>query len=232
MFHSKKYVLECDILKDNENNIINPFGTMINDLYGIAETKEEINFVKDSVNKYIGKMMNPEKQKIIYKENLKCSNVNDLKLMFKNDMDKLYTGDLDDVEINKKIDENLSYDDVLKLMFKNDMDKLYTGDLDDVEINKKIDENLSYDDVLKLMFKNDMDKLYTGDLDDVEINKKIDENLSYDDVLKLMTLRNDIGYIEDTQNKNMVWHWNLKEKNNMYVGQDNKPLHILIRDIA
>jgi hypothetical protein len=157
-----KYVFECDILKDNDNNIINPYGVMINDLYGIAETKEEINFIKDSVNKYIGKMMNPEKQKITYKENLKCSNVNDL----------------------------------------------------------------------KLMFKNDMDKLYSGELDEIEIDKKLDENLSYDDVLKIMTLRNDIGYIEDTQNKNMVWHWTLKEKNNMYVGQDNKPLHILIRDIA
>lgn len=157
-----KYVFECDILKDNENNIINPYGIMINDLYGIAETKEEINFIKDSVNKYIGKMMNPEKQKITYKENLKCSNVNDL----------------------------------------------------------------------KLMFKNDMDKIYNGDLDEEQIDKKLDENLSYDDVLKIMTLRNDIGYIEDTQNKNMVWHWTLKEKNNMYVGQDNKPLHILIRDIA
>jgi len=157
-----KYVFECDILKDNENNIINPYGVMINDLYGIAETKEEINFIKDSVNKYIGKMMNPEKQKITYKEKLKCSNVNDL----------------------------------------------------------------------KLMFKNDMDKIYNGDLDEEQIDKKLDENLSYDDVLKIMTLRNDIGYIEDTQNKNMVWHWTLKEKNNMYVGQDNKPLHILIRDIA
>ena len=180
-----KYVFECDILKDtqgnnqklfpsthqsnddislgcNDNNIINPYGVMINDLYGIAETKEEINFIKDSVNKYIGKMMNPEKQKITYKENLKCSNINDL----------------------------------------------------------------------KLMFKNDMDKLYTGELDEIQIDEKLDENLSYDDVLKIMTLRNDIGYIEDTQNKNMVWHWTLKEKNNIYVGQDNKPLHILIRDIA
>ena len=157
-----KYVYECDILKDSENNIINPYGVMINDLYGVAETKEEINFIKDSVNKYIGKMMNPEKQKITYKENLKCSNVNDL----------------------------------------------------------------------KLMFKNDMEKIYSGDLDEEEIDKKLNNDLSYDDVLKIMTLRNDIGYIEDTHNKNMVWHWTLKEKNNMYVGQDNKPLHILIRDIA
>lgn len=157
-----KYVYECDTIKDSENNNINPYGVMINDLYSIAETKEEINFVKESINKYIGKMMNPEKQKITYKENLKCSNVNDL----------------------------------------------------------------------KLMFKNDMDKIYNGELDEEQIDKKLDENLSYDDVLKIMTLRNDIGYIEDTQNKNMVWHWTLKEKNNIYVGQDNKPLHILIRDIA
>lgn len=157
-----KYVYECDTIKDSENNNINPYGVMINDLYSIAETKEEINFVKESINKYIGKMMNPEKQKITYKENLKCSNVNDL----------------------------------------------------------------------KLMFKNDMDKIYNGELDEEQIDKKLDENLSYDDVLKIMTLRNDIGYIEDTQNKNMVWHWTLKEKNNIYVGQDNKPLHILIRDIS
>ena len=166
-----KYVFECDILKNsnndiyldnNENNIINPYRVMINDLYSVAETTEEINFVKNSINKYIGKMMNPEKQKITYKENLKCSNINDL----------------------------------------------------------------------KLMFKNDMDKIYSGDLDEDEINKKLNNDLSYDDVLKIMTLRNDIGYIEDTHNKNMVWHWTLKEKNNVYVGQDNKPLHILIRDIA
>jgi hypothetical protein len=80
--------------------------------------------------------------------------------------------------------------------------------------------------------KNDMEKIYSGDLDEEEIDKKLNNDLSYDDVLKIMTLRNDIGYIEDTHNKNMVWHWTLKEKNNMYVGQDNKPLHILIRDIA
>ena len=35
-------------------------------------------------------MMNCENKNITYKENLKCSNINDLKLMFKNDIDKLY----------------------------------------------------------------------------------------------------------------------------------------------
>ena len=157
-----KYVFECDLLKDDNNNIINPYSIMINDLYTIAETSEEINFIKESINKYIGKMMNPEKQKITYKDNLKCSNINDL----------------------------------------------------------------------KLMFKNDIEKLYNSELDEDEIKKKIEENLSYDDILKIMTLRHDIGYIEDIYNNNMVWHWNLKEKNNMSMGQDNKPLHILIRDIA
>lgn len=157
-----KYVFECDLLKNDNNEIINPFSIMINDLYSIAETNEEINFIKDSFNKYIGKMMNPEKQKIIYKENLKCSNINDL----------------------------------------------------------------------KLLYKNDMKKLYNSELNEEEINKKIDDNLSYDDVLKIMTIRHDIGYIEDIYNDNMVWHWNLKEKNNTSMGQDNKPLHILIRDIA
>ena len=67
--------------------VLNTESVKLNDstfIYLNPETKEEINFIKDSVNKYIGKMMNPEKQKITYKENLKCSNVNDLKLMFKN----------------------------------------------------------------------------------------------------------------------------------------------------
>jgi hypothetical protein len=28
----------------------------------------------------------------------------------------------------------------------------------------------------------------------------------------------------------MVWNWDIKEKENKNMGQDNKPLHILIRD--
>ncbi len=77
-----------------------------------------------------------------------------------------------------------------------------------------------------------MEKIYDGDLYEEDIDEKLTNDLAYDDVLKIMTLRNDIGYIEDSHNKNMFWHWTLKEKNNIYVGQDNKPLHILIRDIA
>lgn len=157
-----KYVFECDVLRNNEYDVINPYSVLINDLYGLAETKEEITFIKDSLNKYIGKMLNPEKQTIIYKSNIKCSNVNDLKLIHANDMDLL--------------------------------------------LNSNLDEDI--------------------------IEQKINNDLTFDDVLKVMTCKHDIGYCEDPHNENMVWNWDIKEKENMNMGQDNKPLHILIRDIA
>ena len=135
---------------------------MINDLYGLAETKEETTFIKDSLNKYIGKMLNPEKQTIIYKSNVKCSNINDL----------------------------------------------------------------------KLIYSNDMNKLLNCDLDEDFVEKKINNDLTFDDVLKIMTCKHDIRYTQDHHNDNMVWNWDIKEKENMNMGQDNKPLHILIRDIA
>ena len=162
-----KYVLECDTLKDSENNNINPYSVMISDLYGLAETKDEINFIKDSINKFIGKMMNPEKTNIQYKNNLKCSTINDLKLLFKNDIEK----------------HNLE------------------------------NKNNHFDDGI------------------IEENKQ-NENIYYDDVLKVMTLNCDIGYVQDAYDENMYWHWNIKEKTNRTMGQDNKPLHILIRDVA
>lgn len=184
-----KYVFECDILKDNDNNIYNPYGIMINDLYSMAKTDEEINFVKDSINKFIGKMMNPEKEKIKYKENIKCSNINDLKLMYKNDMDKLYNGDLDEKQIDTKLNENLSYDDVLKIMtLRSDIG---------YHIHKKPKEI------------------------NEEENKDNDEEIEDDE-----------DDDEEEKNKKMVWHWNIREKKNLNMGQDNKPLHILIRDIA
>jgi len=157
-----KYVFECDILRNKENDVINPYSVLINDLYGLAETKEETTFIKDSLNKYIGKMMNPEKQSIIYKSNVKCSNINDL----------------------------------------------------------------------KLIHSNDMNTLLNGDLDEDFVEKKINNDLTFDDVLKIMTCKHDIGYTQDPHNDNMVWNWDIKEKENMNMGQDNKPLHILIRDIA
>lgn len=160
-----KYVFECEVLRNKENEVINPYSVLINDLYGLAETKEEITFIKDSLNKYIGKMMNPEKSYITYKSNIKCSNINDLKLIHSNNM---------------------------KSMINNHLDDGIDG----------INEN------------------------------KLKKDLTFDDVLKIMTCKHDIGYTQDTHNDNMVWNWDIKEKENMNMGQDNKPLHILIRDIA
>lgn len=157
-----KYVFECEILKDKEQNVINPYSTMIYDLYDLAETQEEQKFIKDSLNRYIGKMMKPEKQIITFKNNIKCSNVNDLKLIHQHNMNDI--------------------------------------------LNSGLDDGL--------------------------IDEKLENDLTYDDVLKIMTCKQDIGYIVDPHNNEMVWNWNIKERNNINVGRDNKPLHILIRDIS
>lgn len=60
-------------------------------------------------------MMNGEKQTITYKSNIKCSNINDLKLIHSNKINPLLNCNFDD-DIEKKINENITYDDVLKIM--------------------------------------------------------------------------------------------------------------------
>ena len=37
-----------------------------------------------------------------------------------------------------------------------------------------------------------------------------------------MTCKHDIGYTQDPHNVDMVWNWDIKEKENMNMGQDNK----------
>lgn len=75
------YVFECKILKDSQNIIFNPYKTLIHDLYSLCETKEQILFMKNSFNAYIGQMLRPEKNDIIYKDNLKMTTYNDMILM-------------------------------------------------------------------------------------------------------------------------------------------------------
>lgn len=155
-----KYVFECDIIKDKDDNIYNPFSCLINDIYSFTETEKEQTFIKNSINAFIGQMLNPQNKTVKVKTNIKYSNINDLKLQYSNQIKK-------EVEI----------------------------DLD------------------------------TGE------PKNID-NVSYDDILKMMTISQDVGHCIDNVNPNYIFHWKNKDIFNNSMGEDNKPLHILITDIS
>ena len=161
-----KYVFECDILKDKDNNIFNPYGVLVNDLYNLAETEEETKFLKNSINCYIGQMLMSEPRTIITKKNYKNSTGNDLKLYLNN----------------------------------NDFDKY----------NKN-----------------------NYDIDTGEEREKINfDNATYEEVLKIWTLRSNYGYKICNVNDDIYTHWETVEKINKNMGNDNKPLHILIENIA
>ena len=155
-----KFVFECDTVK-KENMNYNPYKVLINDLYSMAESDEEIKFIKDSINKFIGQMINSEDKNISFKENMKCLKTNDLKLIFKSDIEKYE-------EVNEK--------------------------------GEKIKFN--YD------------------------------NIKYDETLKVMTMKENFGYTNDPNNKDIWWTWDIKSKINNNMGCDNKPLHILITNIS
>ena len=121
-----KYVFECKIITDKEGIIYNPFGVMIHDLYSLCETKEQIQFIKNSINAFIGQMLRPDKNNIIYKENLKFTTTNDMILMNNHVLEKYKqeyngTSDFDDNEINIDLDK-MKYDEKLKVIMMSNTD--------------------------------------------------------------------------------------------------------------
>ena len=56
-------VFECDIIRDDANNYLNPYSILLRDLYNIASSDDEIKFVKESINAHIGQMLKPEPSK-------------------------------------------------------------------------------------------------------------------------------------------------------------------------
>jgi hypothetical protein len=161
-----KYVFNCDTLRNNDNEIYNPYSVMIDNLYNIANTPEQTIFIKNSINCFIGQMLLSSSKTFTTKKNIKHSTINDLKhLLTKEDIKK--------------------YND-------------YNIDIDTCE--KK---------------------------EDVDIN-----NLNFDETLKIFTLKDNYEYRVNEHNNDIYIHWENKEKINKEMGADNKPLHILIRNIA
>lgn len=163
-----KYTIECRIYKDDEGQIFNPYKNMINKLYELVQTPEQEQYIKESINAYIGQMLRPEPKSITAKKNIKHDTKNDMILQY--------------IPTKEQIDNFNKY-------------------------NYDID---------------------TGN----KLNNISIENLSYEDKLNLFTLRNDLHCIQDSNNEDIFLNWENETFLNAEMGQDNKPLNILIRDIA
>ena len=99
---------------------------LIHDLYSLCETKEQTQFIKNSINAFIGQMLRPDKNNIIYKENLKFTTTNDMILMNNHVLEKYKqeyngTSDFDDNEINIDLDK-MKYDEKLKVIMMSNTD--------------------------------------------------------------------------------------------------------------
>ena len=161
-----KYVFECNILK-KDDVIINPYSVLIQNLYDIAETQEEIKFIKESINAHIGQMMKPEAKTYTIKENLTCNTYNDTLLKY--------------TPTDKEIEE-------------------YNNNNYDIDTGEK-----------KIIDKN---------------------NITEGDRINLMILKNNYVSIPDSFDEDIYYSYETREKINMNMGEDNKPLNILIKNIA
>jgi hypothetical protein len=101
----------------------------------------------------------------------------------------------------------------------------------------KYNSNYKYSNVndLKLLLNNTDNNDNIIDFDNLETNEN--KYIKYDCILHAITMRNDIGYSfikknEEEIDEEYIFHWEINDMINKHMGEDNKPLHILIRDIS
>lgn len=193
-----KYVFECKTLTDKEGIIYNPFSVMIEDLYSLCETKEQTQFIKNSINAFIGQMLRPDKNDIMYKENLKFTTTNDMILMNNHVLEKYkqeYNGttDLDDNEINIDLDK-MEYDEKLKIIMMSNTDLGFDLIKDNIVCcwnNKNIKNNDMGKDnkPLNIMIRNKAQSYL------IDMIQKL--KIKFDDIIEINT---DCIYIKNADN--------------------------------
>lgn len=106
-----KYVFECEILKDDKNEKINPFTKHIENLFDNVDiTDKDIkNFIKLGLNSYIGKMsMKTTREHITPTEYGRLIKENDINQILKR---KLLNSDIQDIDNVNIIDDKINIDD-------------------------------------------------------------------------------------------------------------------------
>ena len=132
-----KYVFECDTMTEKKELdeteqleaeldgnypkqiYINPYKSLIKELYDICETDEQRSFMKESINIYIGQMINPEMDKFKYNKDAKITTINDVIQMNKMKIDEKIMEqrkyNIDDDSINKTYD-NFTFDEQINAL--------------------------------------------------------------------------------------------------------------------
>ena len=244
-----KYVFECKVLTDKEGIIYNPFGAMIHDLYSLCETKEQTQFIKNSINAFIGQMLRPDKNEIEFKDNLKFTTYNDMILKNNHLLEKYkqqYDGtiDLDDNEINIDLDK-MEYDEKLKVIMLSNTDLGFEMIKDNIvccwnKKNKKNNDMGKDNKPLNIMIRNKAQSYLIDMIQKLKINMEDIIEINTDciyiknaDKYKINELPNEVDNfkswkvekgIKDTQIKNFNFVLNnpeLESEKYFYEGNEN-----------